>query len=90
MKPNTEQPDEEMENKTNLHDVQMETSENPTFSEDDLPIKPKKEWLNMKKIEYDKLEWTKTLDPPKAGDKSTGYTARFDFQVQYMKSNYTG
>ena len=48
----------------------------------ELPIKPAKEWINMNKIEYDKLEWTKKLPAPKTGDRSTGLPARFDFKVR--------
>jgi hypothetical protein len=46
---------------------------------EDLPVKPKKGWVHMDKIEYDKLEWMKDLPPPKSGDKHSGKPVRFDF-----------
>ena len=33
-----------------------------------LPLNPDKKWLNMQKIEYEKLEWTKDMKAPTAGD----------------------
>jgi hypothetical protein len=45
-----------------------------------LPIKPNKKWLNMDKIEYDKLEWM--LKPSKAEcnrSHQPNVAARFDF-----------
>ena len=48
---------------------------------DSLPIKPDDTWLNMGKIADDKLAWTKHVPAPSLGDKKTGNTARFDFQV---------
>ena len=47
----------------------------------DLPIKPDKKWLNMNKIEYEKLEW---MIKPKSSiknvaDSNESASARFDF-----------
>lgn len=39
----------------------------------DLPVKPKKEWAHMEKLEYDKLEWLKDLPPPSADSKEVKY-----------------
>lgn len=50
-------------------------------ADNSLPLTPDKNWLNMSKIEYDKLEWTKAVPAPSTGDKKTGSAARFDFQV---------
>lgn len=48
-----------------------------------LPFKPNKNWLNMDKIEYEKLEWM--IKPPPSNlvngeDGSQSYSARFDFE----------
>ena len=52
---------------------------------DALPLTPDRRWLNMSTIEYDKLEWTKSVSTPTTGDSKTGTTARFDFQVRQQQ-----
>lgn len=53
----------------------------------DLPVKPKKEWPHMEKLEYDKLEWLKDLPPPSTDSKETGQHARFDFHGNLMSAD---
>lgn len=36
---------------------------------DDLPVKPKPEWVHMDKVEYEKIAWMKDLPPPSADDQ---------------------
>ncbi|XP_064621420.1 RNA polymerase II-associated protein 1-like [Lineus longissimus] len=57
-----------------------------SHSAEDLPVKPKKNWMNMDKIEYDKLEWMKELPKPSA-DSEKGQQARFDFHGQVVGAN---
>ncbi len=46
----------------------------------DMPIKPDKKWLNMNKIEYEKLEWMiKPKNPVKKTGSNESASARFDF-----------
>nr|XP_055027722.1 RNA polymerase II-associated protein 1 isoform X1 [Misgurnus anguillicaudatus] len=51
----------------------------PPVIEDELPIKPQKEWLHMDKLEPEKLEWTRDLPPPKKQSTKKAMQARFDF-----------
>ena len=46
----------------------------------ELPVNPDPKWVNMNKVEYDKLAWTKELPTPETGDKATGKPVRFDFE----------
>ena len=79
--------DYEMETVTANTLIQEQDANTKATSETDksanLPVKPDTTWVNMDKIEYDKLEWTKALPAPKAGDKSTGQPVRFDFKVRF-------
>lgn len=36
---------------------------------DDLPVKPKPEWVHMDKVEYEKIAWMKDLPPPSTDDQ---------------------
>lgn len=43
------------------------------ISEEDLPVKPQKEWVHMSKLEPEKLEWMRDLPPPRRkGTKKAG------------------
>jgi len=33
--------------------------------DDDLPVKPRKEWIHMDNVEFEKLEWMKDLPLPR-------------------------
>ncbi|XP_041668560.1 RNA polymerase II-associated protein 1 [Cheilinus undulatus] len=46
---------------------------------DDLPVKPKKEWVHMNKLEPEKLEWMRDLPPPRKKGTKMAMQARFDF-----------
>lgn len=37
----------------------------PPNKDDDLPVKPKKEWIHMDNVEFEKLEWMKDLPSPR-------------------------
>lgn len=37
----------------------------PLNSEEDLPVKPQKEWVHMDKLEPEKLEWMRDLPAPR-------------------------
>lgn len=63
-----------------------ETNPATTFeiSLDDLPVKPKPEWVHMDKVEYEKIAWMKDLPPPSTDDQKTGRPARFDFSGKLL------
>ncbi|XP_069064861.1 RNA polymerase II-associated protein 1 isoform X3 [Pleurodeles waltl] len=66
--------------KDNLKDKD-ETME---IAEDDLPVKPQKEWVHMDNVELEKLEWMKDL--PQARQKRTkkGLQARFSLKGEII------
>lgn len=46
----------------------MEGKTDISFSpqkDDDLPVKPRKEWIHMDNVEFEKLEWMKDLPSPR-------------------------
>uniref|UniRef100_A0A672RD76 RNA polymerase II associated protein 1 n=1 Tax=Sinocyclocheilus grahami TaxID=75366 RepID=A0A672RD76_SINGR len=49
------------------------------ITEEELPIKPQKEWLHMDKVEPEKLEWTRDLPAPRKQGTKKAMQARFDF-----------
>uniref|UniRef100_A0A8C1DGJ2 RNA polymerase II associated protein 1 n=1 Tax=Cyprinus carpio carpio TaxID=630221 RepID=A0A8C1DGJ2_CYPCA len=49
------------------------------ITEEELPIKPQKEWLHMDKVESEKLEWTRDLPAPRKQSTKKAMQARFDF-----------
>ncbi|XP_016382395.1 RNA polymerase II-associated protein 1-like [Sinocyclocheilus rhinocerous] len=51
----------------------------PPITEEELPIKPQKEWLHMDKVEPEKLEWTRDLPAPREQSTKKAMQARFDF-----------
>jgi hypothetical protein len=56
-----------------------------------LPIKPDKKWLNMNKIEYEKLEWMikpkNVVKRTSTSDSNESATARFDFSGNLISPN---
>uniref|UniRef100_A0A3B4ZRD7 RNA polymerase II associated protein 1 n=1 Tax=Stegastes partitus TaxID=144197 RepID=A0A3B4ZRD7_9TELE len=69
--------DEEEEEEED-HSLQLATvvSLNP---EEDLPVKPQKDWVHMDKLEPEKLEWMKDLPAPRRKGTKKAMQARFDF-----------
>ncbi|KAM9341123.1 RNA polymerase II-associated protein 1 [Symphorus nematophorus] len=51
----------------------------PAVMEEDLPVKPQKEWVNMNKLEPEKLEWMRDLPAPRRKGTKKAMQARFDF-----------
>ncbi|XP_006265441.1 RNA polymerase II-associated protein 1 isoform X2 [Alligator mississippiensis] len=47
---------------------------------DDLPVKPKKEWVHMDNVEFEKLEWMKDLPHPRQRRTKKGMLARFSLK----------
>jgi Zn-finger nucleic acid-binding protein len=72
-KRNTEETDKKSVKFTKFDDIKE-------ISEDDLPIRPSESWVNMDKVELDKLQWMAQLPPPSPFNSSTGHSVRFDFK----------
>ncbi|XP_069574258.1 RNA polymerase II-associated protein 1 [Brachyistius frenatus] len=51
----------------------------PAVKEEDLPVKPQKEWVHMDKLEPEKLEWMRDLPAPRRKGTKKAMQARFDF-----------
>ncbi|XP_022528268.2 RNA polymerase II-associated protein 1 [Astyanax mexicanus] len=51
----------------------------PPIREEDLPVRPQKEWVHMDKLEPEKLEWTRDLPAPRKQSTKQAMQARFDF-----------
>uniref|UniRef100_A0A8B9KI32 RNA polymerase II associated protein 1 n=1 Tax=Astyanax mexicanus TaxID=7994 RepID=A0A8B9KI32_ASTMX len=49
------------------------------YAEEDLPVRPQKEWVHMDKLEPEKLEWTRDLPAPRKQSTKQAMQARFDF-----------
>uniref|UniRef100_A0A3P9PTS5 RNA polymerase II associated protein 1 n=1 Tax=Poecilia reticulata TaxID=8081 RepID=A0A3P9PTS5_POERE len=47
--------------------------------QDDLPVKPQKEWIHMDTLEPEKLEWMRDLPSPRKKGTKQAMQARFDF-----------
>uniref|UniRef100_A0A8C2TWH4 RNA polymerase II associated protein 1 n=1 Tax=Coturnix japonica TaxID=93934 RepID=A0A8C2TWH4_COTJA len=48
--------------------------------DDDLPVKPRKEWIHMDNVEFEKLEWMKDLPSPRQKKTKKGMQARFSLK----------
>ncbi|XP_071354394.1 RNA polymerase II-associated protein 1 [Trachinotus anak] len=60
-------------------DEEEELSPPPPVTEEDLPVKPQKEWVHMNKLEPEKLEWMRDLPAPRRKGTKKAMQARFDF-----------
>uniref|UniRef100_A0A087XIT2 RNA polymerase II associated protein 1 n=1 Tax=Poecilia formosa TaxID=48698 RepID=A0A087XIT2_POEFO len=67
-------PEAEMEEETEVHFVLVCLN-----SEEDLPVKPQKEWIHMDTLEPEKLEWMRDLPSPRKKGTKKAMQARFDF-----------
>ncbi|KAL6105600.1 rpap1 [Pungitius sinensis] len=68
-------PEVEMEQE----DEEEEDLPPPAVTEKDLLLKPRKEWVNMDKLEPEKLEWMRDLPAPRKKGTDKAMQARFDF-----------
>ncbi|NXN99944.1 RPAP1 protein, partial [Rhinopomastus cyanomelas] len=53
----------------------------------DLPVKPKKEWVNMDNVELEKLEWMKDLPSPQQKKTKKGMQARFSLKGELIPAD---
>ncbi|NXD07862.1 RPAP1 protein, partial [Nothocercus nigrocapillus] len=81
-----------VEASTFLQESDMEESlkkEENTIVEltDNLPLKPKKEWIHMDNVEFEKLEWMKDLPPPRQKKTKKGMQARFSLKGELIPAD---
>ncbi|KAM6444679.1 RNA polymerase II-associated protein 1 [Rhynochetos jubatus] len=55
--------------------------------DDDLPVKPKKEWIHMDNVELEKLEWMKDLPSPRQKKTKKGMQARFSLKGELIPAD---
>uniref|UniRef100_A0A8B9EWB5 RNA polymerase II associated protein 1 n=1 Tax=Amazona collaria TaxID=241587 RepID=A0A8B9EWB5_9PSIT len=55
--------------------------------DDDLPVKPKKEWIHMDNVEFEKLEWMKDLPLPQQKKTKKGMQARFSLKGELIPAD---
>ncbi|XP_050567278.1 RNA polymerase II-associated protein 1 isoform X5 [Cygnus atratus] len=60
--------------------VRKEENMKMEMTDDDLPVKPKKEWVHMDNVEFEKLEWMKDLPSPRQKKTKKGMQARFSLK----------
>ncbi|XP_063145987.1 RNA polymerase II-associated protein 1 [Candoia aspera] len=53
-------------------------------ADDDLPVKPQKEWVHMNNVEFEKLEWMKDLPPLRQRKTRKGMQARFSLKGELI------
>uniref|UniRef100_A0A8C3U0R1 RNA polymerase II associated protein 1 n=1 Tax=Catharus ustulatus TaxID=91951 RepID=A0A8C3U0R1_CATUS len=54
---------------------------------DDLPVKPRKEWIHMDNVEFEKLEWMKDLPSPRQKKTKKGMQARFSLKGELIPAD---
>ncbi|NXC39568.1 RPAP1 protein, partial [Penelope pileata] len=60
--------------------VRREENTKMEITDDDLPVKPRKEWIHMDNVEFEKLEWMKDLPSPRQKKTKKGMQARFSLK----------
>ncbi|NXJ65711.1 RPAP1 protein, partial [Rostratula benghalensis] len=60
--------------------VRKEENRKVEITDDDLPVKPKKEWIHMDNVEFEKLEWMKDLPSLRQKKTKKGMQARFSLK----------
>uniref|UniRef100_A0A8C3U881 RNA polymerase II associated protein 1 n=1 Tax=Catharus ustulatus TaxID=91951 RepID=A0A8C3U881_CATUS len=56
-------------------------------TDDDLPVKPRKEWIHMDNVEFEKLEWMKDLPSPRQKKTKKGMQARFSLKGELIPAD---
>uniref|UniRef100_A0A8D0G6W3 RNA polymerase II associated protein 1 n=1 Tax=Sphenodon punctatus TaxID=8508 RepID=A0A8D0G6W3_SPHPU len=74
---------EEVLKMSSLEESNMKQSTR-TEEEDDLPVKPEKEWIHMDSVEFDKLKWMKDLPQPRRRRTKKGMQARFSLKGELI------
>ncbi|XP_057259957.1 RNA polymerase II-associated protein 1 [Pezoporus wallicus] len=67
--------------------VREEENMKVEITDDDLPVKPKKEWIHMDNVEFEKLEWMKDLPLPQQKKTKKGMQARFSLKGELIPAD---
>ncbi|CAN0090459.1 unnamed protein product [Bubo scandiacus] len=67
--------------------VKKEENMKVEITDDDLPVKPKKEWIHMDNVEFEKLEWMKDLPSPRQKKTKKGMQARFSLKGELIPAD---
>ncbi|NWV68108.1 RPAP1 protein, partial [Malurus elegans] len=67
--------------------VRKEENVKVEITDDDLPVKPRKEWIHMDNVEFEKLEWMKDLPPPRQKKTKKGMQARFSLKGELIPAD---
>ncbi|XP_065541205.1 RNA polymerase II-associated protein 1 isoform X2 [Lathamus discolor] len=67
--------------------VREEENTKVEITDDDLPVKPKKEWVHMDNVEFEKLEWMKDLPLPQQKKTKKGMQARFSLKGELIPAD---
>ncbi|NXG68404.1 RPAP1 protein, partial [Baryphthengus martii] len=67
--------------------VRKEENRNIEITDDDLPVKPKKEWIHMDNVELEKLQWMKDLPSPRQKKTEKGMQARFSLKGELIPAD---
>ncbi|NXM30805.1 RPAP1 protein, partial [Oxyruncus cristatus] len=67
--------------------VRKEENMKIEITDDDLPVKPRKEWIHMDNVEFEKLEWMKDLPSPRQKKTKEGMQARFSLKGELIPAD---
>ncbi|NWW76580.1 RPAP1 protein, partial [Climacteris rufus] len=67
--------------------VRKEENTKVEMTDDDLPVKPRKEWIHMDNVEFEKLEWMKDLPSPRQKKTKKGMQARFSLKGELIPAD---
>ncbi|XP_051647315.1 RNA polymerase II-associated protein 1 isoform X1 [Manacus candei] len=67
--------------------VRKEENVKVEITDDDLPVKPRKEWIHMDNVEFEKLEWMKDLPSPRQKKTKEGMQARFSLKGELIPAD---
>ncbi|XP_009568282.2 RNA polymerase II-associated protein 1 [Cuculus canorus] len=67
--------------------IRKEENRKEEITEDDLPVKPKKEWIHMDNVEFEKLEWMKDLPSLRQKKTKKGMQARFSLKGELIPAD---
>ncbi|XP_068873486.1 RNA polymerase II-associated protein 1 isoform X2 [Aphelocoma coerulescens] len=70
-----------------LEPVRKEENMKVEITDDDLPVKPRKEWIHMDNVEFEKLEWMKDLPSPRQKKTKKGMQARFSLKGELIPAD---